>query len=141
MNGMLENTIATRNSVSLMNRMIIFTNMRQAAFSYREITPNTSKFNAITVTRYPNTGIALKNTPRANITTARMRTAFSIPSRPMASQYARLFIAIILSGRDNNQPKTAKITISINATTGNTIKIGRIASHDPSSNNVSNVFK
>ena len=50
MNGMLENTIATRNSVSLMNRMIIFTNMRQAAFSYREITPNTSKFNAITVT-------------------------------------------------------------------------------------------
>ncbi len=59
----------------------------------------------------------------------------------MISQYARLFIAIILSGRDNSQPEKAKTTINNNATIGNTIKIGSIASQDPSSTNVSNVFK
>ena len=105
------------------------------------ITLNTNKFSATTVTRYPNTGIELKNAPRANIATARVRTAFNMPSFPTASQRARLSSAIFLSGMENTQPKTAKSTISNKAANGNTIITGSIASQDPSSNNVSNVFR
>ena len=140
-NGMPENTSATRNSVNFMNRITILANILEDGVSYRVITPNTSKFSATTVTRYPNTGIELKITPRANITSARPRTAFSIPSFPTASQCARLFSAIALSGRDSSQPKKARITISIKAISGNTITMGSIANQDPSSNNVSNVLR